>query len=106
MVNVCAKLSMSKAITEVKALNLQIKNKLLTEAHLVPQVTVHESTVCFSSTLYTTPIRGSIFAATISPLDAHRLVISATQLIKENFSLSIKEMKKVQCRRPHTTDRM
>ena len=83
-------------------LNRKIIESLLHVA-VVPYATVHARAVCFSSTFCTVIIRGPVSAATVSPSDAHRLVIAATQLLRDNFSLSKKDMKKVQKCRPRLT---
>lgn len=83
-------------------LNRKIIESLLHVA-VVPHATVHARAVCFSSTFCTVIIRGPVSAATVSSSDAHRLVIAATQLLQDNFSLRKKEMKAVQKCRPRLT---
>lgn len=95
-------LSVALDLFNPSELNRKIIESLLHVA-VVPHAIVHARAVCFSSTFCTVIIRGPVSAATVSPSDAHRLVIAATQLLRDNFSLSRKEMKAVQKCRPRLT---
>ena len=68
-------------------LHAKITDSLLIRVKLVPQATVHARAVNFSSSFCTVIVGGPMSAA-MSPDDTHRLVVAASQLIKENFVVS------------------
>ena len=69
---------------------------------MVPHTTVHARTVNFSSSLCTIIIRGSVSASgsVVSPDDAHRLVLVASQLVKDNFVIGKRRLMQCQKNRP------
>ena len=96
-------LSMALDLFDPSSLRARIIDNLLRQTKVVPTATVHARAVQFSRAFRTVLIGGPLSAATVSPLDAQRLVIAASQLLDDNFTLSRKEMNAVQKCRPHLT---
>ena len=88
-------LSMALDLFDPSALHARIIDNLLSQTKAVPTAIVHARAVHFSWAFRTVLIRGPLFAAPVSPLDAQRPVIAATQLLDDNFTLSRKEMNAV-----------
>ena len=80
----------------------KIAEALLKGVSMVPHTTVHARAVHFSPILCTVIVQGPVSSSRglISPVDAHRLVIAASQLLKDNFSVTNKALKEVQKNRP------
>jgi hypothetical protein len=84
-------------------LHRKLVHNLLSSTRVVPQAIVHAGAVDFSPTFRSVLIGGSVSAATVSPSDAYQLVAAATQLLRENFRLSRKEMRSIQKHRSRLT---
>ena len=92
-------LSIALDLFPASELLTQVRNVLLSRVKLVPQATVHARAVTFSSSFCTVIVRGPLSAA-ISPQDTHRLVVAASQLIRDNFYLRKKDLAKATESRP------
>ena len=77
--------------SDASELHAKIMDSLLNRVNLVPQATVHALAVNFS--FCTIIVRGPVSAA-MSPEDTYRLVVAASQVIKDNFVVSRRNLSK------------
>lgn len=93
-------LTIALDLFEPSQLKQRMVEALLTGAKIVPHTTVHARRVIFSSSLCTVIVRGPVSGIAVSPDDAHRLVLAATQLLKDCFVARNQLLKECQKNRP------
>ena len=93
-------LTIALDLFEPSQLKQKMVEALINGAKVVPRTTVHAHRVIFSSSLCTIIVRGPVSGIAVTPDYAHRLVLGATQLLKECFVVGKQVLQQCQKYRP------
>lgn len=80
-----------------------IAASLVKEIPLVPKTTVHARSITFSPNVFTMIVQGDMSSGGMTSADAERMVMAATPLMRDYFSLTASEIKKIVSPRPRLT---
>ena len=86
--------------TQLKA---SIAVTLAKEMVLVPRTIVHARSITFSPSAFTMMMQGDMSSGGMTSVDAQRMVTAATPLMRDYFSLTQREIKKIVDPRPRLT---
>ena len=81
----------------------KIAAALMKEVVLVPRTTVHTRSITFSPSVYTMILQGDPSTGSMTSIDAEKMVTAATPLMRDYFSLTQSEIKRIVNSRPRLT---
>ena len=96
-------LSMAMDLFDHTTLKASIAATLAKEMPLVPKTKVHEWSITFSPSVFTMIVQGDMSSGGMTSADAERIVMAATPLMRDYFSLTQREIKKIVSPRPRLT---
>ena len=96
-------LSMAMDLFDHTTLKASIAATLAKEMPLVPITKVHEWSITFSPSAFTMIVQGDMSSGGMTSADAERIVMAATPLMRDYFSLTQREIKKIVSPRPRLT---
>lgn len=96
-------LNMAMDLFDHARLKASIAARLAKEMPLVPRTTVHARSITFSPSAFTMITQGDMSSGGMTSGDAERMVMAATPLMRDYFSLTQNEIKKTVNTRPRLT---